>query len=41
MLTPQEVSERGFTKVSFGGYHLVQVDEFLDILTGDYTTLYS
>ncbi len=41
MLTPQEVSERGFTKVSFGGYNMVQVDEFLDILTGDYTTLYS
>lgn len=41
MLTPQEVSERGFTKVSFGGYNMVQVDEFLDILTGDYTALYS
>ncbi len=41
MFTPQEVSERGFTKVSFGGYNMVQVDEFLDVLTGDYTTLYS
>lgn len=41
MLTPQEVSDRGFTKVSFGGYNMIQVDEFLDIVTGDYTTLYS
>lgn len=41
MLTPQEVSERAFAKASFGGYNMVQVDEFLDILTGDYSTLYS
>lgn len=41
MLTPQEVSDRGFTKVSFGGYNMIQVDEFLDVLTKDYTTLYS
>ena len=33
MLTPQEVSERAFTKASFGGYNMAQVDEFLDILT--------
>ncbi len=41
MLTPQEVSDHGFAKVSFGGYNMIQVDEFLDNLTGDYTTLYS
>lgn len=39
MLTPQEVSERAFTK-SFNGYNMTMVDEFLDILTADYTTLY-
>ena len=41
MLTPQEVSERAFSKASFGGYNMSQVDEFLDILTGDYTALYN
>lgn len=41
MLTPQEVSEQAFSKVSFGGYHMSQVDEFLDVLTKDYATLYS
>lgn len=41
MLTPQEVSERAFQKASFGGYNMAQVDEFLDILTGDYTALFN
>ena len=41
MLTPQEVSERAFQKVSFGGYNMAQVDEFLDILTGDYSALFN
>ena len=41
MLTPQEVSERAFQKASFGGYNMSQVDEFLDILTGDYSALYN
>ena len=41
MLTPQEVSERAFQKASFGGYNMHQVDEFLDILTEDYTALYN
>lgn len=41
MLTPQEVSERAFQKASFGGYNMGQVDEFLDILTGDYSALYN
>ena len=41
MLTPQEVSERAFPKASFGGYNMAQVDEFLDILTGDYSALFN
>lgn len=41
MLTPQEVSERVFAKASFGGYNMSMVDEFLDVLTGDYTALYN
>ena len=41
MLTPQEVSERAFQKANFGGYNMAQVDEFLDILTGDYSALYN
>lgn len=41
MLTPQEVSERVFTKASFGGYNMAQVDEFLDVLTVDYGALYN
>lgn len=41
MLTPQEVSEHVFAKASFGGYNMAMVDEFLDVLTGDYTALYN
>ncbi len=40
MLTPQEVSEKAFPKASFGGYNMASVDEFLDVLTEDYTALY-
>lgn len=40
MLTPQEVSQHAFAKASFGGYNMAMVDEFLDRLTEDYTTLY-
>ena len=40
MLTPQEVSGRSFTKAVMGGYNMTMVDEFLDELTDDYTTLY-
>jgi cell division initiation protein len=40
VLTPQEVAEHAFSKASFGGYNMAQVDKFLDILTDDYTTLY-
>ena len=41
MLTPQEVSEHAFAKASFGGYNMAMVDEFLDLLTVDYTSLYN
>ena len=40
MLTPQEVSNRAFTKAMMGGYNMAMVDEFLDELTDDYTSLY-
>ena len=40
MLTPQEVSGRAFSKAAFGGYNMAMVDEFLDELTDDYTSLY-
>ncbi len=40
MLTPQEVSERGFTRTRFGGYNMEMVDQFLDQLTADYSTLF-
>ena len=40
MLTPQEVSSHAFTKGLMGGYNMAMVDEFLDELTDDYTTLY-
>ena len=40
MLTPQEVAEHVFSKASFGGYNMAMVDEFLDQVTADYTTLY-
>ena len=41
MLTPQEVKSRAFQRASFGGYHMGQVDEFLDVLTDDYTALFN
>lgn len=40
MLTPQEVSSHAFTKQVMGGYNMTMVDEFLDELTDDYTSLY-
>ena len=40
MLTPQEVASRAFSKATFNGYNMGQVDEFLDTLTADYTALY-
>ncbi len=41
MLTPQEVASHAFAKATFGGYNMAMVDEFLDTLTADYTTLYN
>ena len=40
MLTPQEVSTHAFSKAVMGGYNMAMVDEFLDELTDDYTSLY-
>lgn len=41
MLTPQEVSNHAFAKSTFGGYNMAMVDEFLDLVTADYTKLYN
>lgn len=42
MFTPREVSDKVFPKASgfSGGYQMSAVDEFLDALTEDYTSLY-
>ena len=42
MFTPQEVSEKTFPKSTglSSGYSMTAVDEFLDGLTEDYTSLY-
>lgn len=40
MLTPQEVSSRVFAKAVMGGYNMSMVDEFLDEVTRDYTSIY-
>ena len=40
MLTPQEAESHVFPKASFGGYNMLQVDNFLDGLIEDYRTLY-
>jgi len=40
MLTPQEVANCTFSKAVMGGYNMAAVDDFLDKLTEDYTTLY-
>lgn len=40
MLTPQEISEKEFVKAVFGGYDMAVVDDFLETLSADYTTLY-
>lgn len=41
MMTPQEVSSHAFSKSMLSGYNMAMVDEFLDLLTEDYTTLYN
>lgn len=40
MLTPQEISGKEFVKAVFGGYDMSAVDDFLEILTADYSALY-
>ena len=40
MLTPQEIAETPLSKARFGGYDMSEVDDFLEAVTEDYTTLY-
>ncbi len=40
MLTPQQIDQISFSRATFGGYDMQQVDEFLEPLTEDYVTLY-
>ncbi|MDR2569216.1 MAG: DivIVA domain-containing protein [Oscillospiraceae bacterium] len=40
MLTPQEISEKGFVKAVFGGYDMQGVDDFLETISVDYNALY-
>ena len=40
MFTPQQIDQISFTRQSFGGYNMQQVDEFLEPLIEDYVTLY-
>jgi len=40
MLTPQEISEKGFVKAVFGGYDMAGVDDFLEAVSADYNALY-
>jgi len=40
MLTPQEITEKGFVKAVFGGYDMTGVDDFLEELAADYAALY-
>ena len=40
MITPQQIDEVSFSKATFGGYNIEDVDSFLGSLTEDYITLY-
>ena len=40
MLTPQEIQETTFQKSVFGGYDMQQVDQLVEPMIRDYTTLY-
>lgn len=40
MMTPQEAANCTFTKAVMGGYNMAAVDDFLDRLTEDYTSLH-
>ena len=40
MFTPQQIDQISFSRATFGGYDMQQVDEFLEPLTEDYVALY-
>ncbi|MCL2247977.1 MAG: DivIVA domain-containing protein [Oscillospiraceae bacterium] len=40
MLTPQDITEKGFNKVLVNGYDMGEVDDFLEAVTEDYSALY-
>ena len=40
MITPQQIEQISFSKATFGGYDMQQVDEILEPLTEDYVSLY-
>ena len=40
MFTPQQIEQISFSKATFGGYNMDDVDQFLEPLTEDYITLY-
>ena len=40
MLTPQDIAGKEFVKAVFGGYDMSMVDEFIDVIAGDYSALY-
>ena len=40
MFTPQQIDQISFSRATFGGYDMQQIDEFLEPLTEDYVTLY-
>ncbi|MCL2628462.1 MAG: DivIVA domain-containing protein [Oscillospiraceae bacterium] len=40
MLTPQDISEKSFVKAVFGGYDMSGVDDFLEVISSDYSALY-
>ena len=40
MLTPQEIQDQKFEKAVFGGYDMGQIDQFLDTVLNDYSSLY-
>ena len=40
MLTPQEVQDKKFKQAFVGGYDMAVVDEFLEAVTADYTSLF-
>ena len=40
MITPQQIEQISFSKATFGGYNMEDVDQLLEPLTEDYVTLY-